>query len=259
MLLSRLSQTLLQSQRGPYLAPPGEGGEDGGAPATDVLTRDQMVSMLRTEANQVEQVAGKYDVAARDYEYKTRKQHYLTDEAHQAAFKEYVGPLEEAESAAIRIAGAASRNALAIRAQLVETIAVSDADMAVVAQRQPMIVRDIAELPLSQLAEDVRIAIARDDRPAMYVYARYLGERTKAGDLRSDRPDEAAARSQLSRMMLQIRESLRDNSFDDVRKRVADVLDKAGSLEGRAKKRQRDAAPRTTIRGERIVPWPRAS
>lgn len=259
MLRSRLETILLTAGRGPFFSPPGDGGESGGAPATDVLTKQQMTSLLRTDATQVDQVAQKYDAAAQTYTYKTGRQHFLTDEAHQASFREYVGPLEEAEAVAIRVAGAASRNALAVKSHLVETITVSDADMVAVAQRQPMIRQDIAELPLPRLAEDVRLAIARDDKPAMYLFARYLSERTKAGDRRSDRPEEAAARDQLSRMVLQIRETLRDTSFDDVRKQIAVMLEKAGTLESRARQRRREAVPRTTIRGEAIVPWPRAS
>jgi hypothetical protein len=145
-----------------------------------------MTAQLRRDASAATQAAEKYAAAATTYEYKARRMHYITDEAHEASFQEYAGPLDEAEAAALRVACAVTRIAFAVRAQLAETIAVSDQEMAVAAQRQTMIAGDVERLPLPRLAEDVRVAIMRNDRPAMYLYGRLLGERLKTGDPRSD-------------------------------------------------------------------------
>jgi hypothetical protein len=56
-------------------------------------------------------------------------------------------------------------------------MALSDAERATAAQLQGMIAGDIERSPLPHLAEDVRLAIMRSDKPAMFLYARLLGEK----------------------------------------------------------------------------------
>jgi hypothetical protein len=59
-------------------------------------------------------------------------------------------------------------------------------------------------------------------------------------------------------MVSQIRTALRDTSFDDVRKQVDGVLEKAGEIQGRAHQR-RSAARATTATtwdGRPKVAWP---
>jgi cell division protein FtsB len=138
-------------------------------PTSDVLTREQMTAQLRRDVSAATQAAEKYAAEEAAFEYKTRRMHYISDEMHEASFQEYAGPVDEAEAAALRVAGAVTRNARAVRAQLAETIAVSDQEMAAAAQRQTMIAGEVERLPLPRLAEDVRVAIMRDDRPAMYL------------------------------------------------------------------------------------------
>src|SRR3954471_10994046 len=101
-------------------------------------------STLRDEAEAIDAVASAdfealldatdrvgtaYDSAAPTYEYKTRKQHYLTDEAHAASFEEYLPPVRDAEDLVLREAGAAQRNARAVLGQLVEAMAVTPEEM----------------------------------------------------------------------------------------------------------------------------------
>jgi hypothetical protein len=73
--------------------------------STDVLTREQMTSLLRDDASRVLAANEQHDAVLKTFEYKTRRQHYESDVMHQAAFEEYRAPLDEAENAALRITG----------------------------------------------------------------------------------------------------------------------------------------------------------
>lgn len=69
---------------------------------------------------------------------------------------------------------------------------------------------------------------------------------------------EQQARAELSRLQLQIKDILRDPTFDAVRKEADLVLERAGSVRARASKgRRRLAGPVTTIDGQVKVPWPK--
>lgn len=225
----------------------------------DVMTVTQMTSMLRDDGTRVRGAQRALEAAEGLYARATDRFYYSTDEAHQASFKEHAGPLAKAEDSATGVASAAEANARAVLAQIPgDTITLDAAGMAEAATRQALLAHDAANLPLDRLMTDVRAAIAHDDKPAMFLYAKLVSQRLAEPQARDAQERQQSAVSSLRNMVWQINDALRDRSFDALRQQALDAIGEASTLRSRASKRERKAQPLVAHDGSKMVAWPNA-
>jgi hypothetical protein len=165
---------------------------------------------------------------------------------------------EAAARAAEGAASAAERNARRILAQVGEdrtTLPLTEITAA--SAMAPLIERDAERLSLPRIATEIRTAVATGDDASMYVWSRAIAPRLATRPPGEEHPDDARARSELARLQSQIREKLRDRTFDPIRQQADRVLERTWSIRAKAgKTRQRLAGPVKTTAGETKVPWP---
>jgi len=127
------------------------------------------------------------------------------------------------------------------------------------AELEPMIERDAGRLSLPRLATELRHAVATDDTAAMWCWARAVGPRLAARPEGVEHPTDAAARAELARLTSQVRDVLRDTTYDPIRAQADKVLEWASAAMAAAERGKRAlAGPVKTMSGVEKVPWPKA-
>jgi hypothetical protein len=226
-----------------------------------IMTREQMAGILNADRERVTTARRALETAQEQYALQTRRVNFISDEMHALALTEYLPDLREAETTARRVAEAAERNAREIRRQASLTVLARDADeTARAATLLPLVQHETANVALPELVDRVRAAIAREDRPAQYLYAELVPARLQGDDPRPESREGQAAR-ELRRMLDQIRQALRDTRFDVIMQGTDAALKESGELRTRALARRRndpnDPDPTIPRFGSRDkVPWP---
>lgn len=222
----------------------------------DVLTLPEMSRTLSADRDQLERARRALETAQATYRDATLRGRYFSDEAHAIALRDHLPALQSAEDAALRVAGAADRNAREIRRQTegaVMRLEPEDAGRA--AALLPLVQREVETLPLPALAVRIRAAISTGNTAAQYLYAETVPAWLKGDDPRHDSPEGQAAR-EMQRIVWQIRDALRDTSFDGIRAETDTALQRAGELRAKASARQRESAVHLSRDGRPKVAWP---
>jgi len=165
---------------------------------------------------------------------------------------------EAAATAAATAARAADANARAIHRQVGEDrISLPPTELSAASTMSPLIERDAERLSLPRLVTEVRAAVATGDRAAMYCWSRALAPRLANRPTGEERDEDQRARSDLGRLQSQIRETLRDTTFDAIRAQADRVLERASATRAAADRGKRAlAGPVTTTDGRVKVAWP---
>ena len=135
--------------------------------ASEIMNQDAMARLMADDASRCTRAEAALHEAQRTYRDHTHRSRHASDEAHEVALKDFLPELEAAERQAEAVARSAEKNTRRVRAQT------EHAGIAAAAARHAMIAADVARMPLDRVAADLRAAIARDDRPTMFLYARH--------------------------------------------------------------------------------------
>ena len=225
----------------------------------DVMTLPAMAAMARNDLAAVDAATRALAEAERVYGIATLRSMYLSDEAHEVGIRDRQPALHAARRANERAAEVAATNARTIRAQTASARLVVTPDEQIAAvHREPVIRRVVETGTLPGVRDELRASIISADRPACYLFAMLLPARlaAPAPPQEAGRPEVGAARSDLQRMLGQIRDELRDPAFGPIRKLADDVLERAGAVSAAAFTRQSDARLNEQVeRGEKVR-WP---
>ncbi len=236
----------------------------------DMLTIEQMTALMRNDLARLigaEAAFADQEAAWTALETTDRiraddsPEHRAAAEAIRLALRAQARPAYEAAArAAEGAASAADHNTRRILAQVTEDrITLPLTAIPTASALAPLIERDATRLSLPRIATEVRAAVATGDDAAMYCWSRAIAPRLATRPPGEEHPDDARARSELARLQSQIREKLRDTTFDPVRQEADKVLERAWSIRSVASRgRQRLAGPVKTTAGETKVPWPAA-
>ena len=232
--------------------------------AGDTLTTKEMAALLRDDLANVEAAAavhareqGRWDGNAKRTDIGGPRGEGR--EAIIAAVAAAHRPeLEAAAAAAAQAARAADANARAILRQVGEDrISLPPTELSAASTMSPLIERDAERLSLPRLVTEVRAAVATGDRAAMYCWSRALAPRLANRPTGEERDEDQRARSDLGRLQSQIRETLRDTTFDAIRAQADRVLERASATRAAADRGKRAlAGPVTTTDGRVKVAWP---
>ena len=225
-----------------------------------------MTSTLTEMTKQMDQdltgiAAAEHDLArAREHFLdKTLRSGHISAEARAVAERDHMPPLREAEQTLVQAGEQASRNARqVVKAAATARLRLAPGDEAVAAQRLPLFQQLAATAPLPQLADELRAALVSEDRPAMFALAMTLPARMDVapGPLDAGKPELEEARGELRTMLAQVRQTLRDTSFDPVRDRAHTVLSKAAAATQAIEARRQQAAQAADLASGRKVAWP---
>lgn len=214
---------------------------DTATPTSDVLTDAQMNSILRDDRERIDRAGQALEQAQSTYRYETQRGRHLSEEAHAAALRDRMPALESAEREAQRVADVSRRNTMSIRTQIENPgLALSPADAERAAAMAGVAKLEAESLPLAELEQRLRAAIARDDKAAMYLATVTMPARLNGDDARPLGREREAAQA-LRRMLSQARDVLRDASFDALHKETDGALLRADELRSKATKRRRQA------------------
>ena len=230
----------------------------------DAMTTDQMARLLRTELDNVEAAGAVHAREAARWDGNAKR----TDvggpngegrEAIIAAMHAAHRPeLEAAATAAATAARSADANARAVLRQIgADRPALPAAMRSAAAELAPLVEADAARLPLPQLAAEFRAAVASNDAPAMWVWSRAVAPRIAARPAGVEHPNDANARAELARLTSQVRDVLRDTTYDPIRAQADRVLERASAARAAADRGKRAlAGPAKTVDGRTKVAWP---
>ena len=209
---------------------------------TDIMTPTEITRVLANDETRIDQTGRTLATARSHYERLTLRGNYFTDEAHVASFNEHLPALEAAETAAIRAAEVAERNARLVLAQTRSAgVTLAPEEFAAAEARRSFIAEDAERLTLAEIRDAVARAIAVGDRPLMYLWLRAGRARLRAnaeGRL-PERGDEQA-RADLPRLFGQIGDQLRDTRLDGATKRADAALERALAAAKTAGTRRRE-------------------
>jgi hypothetical protein len=100
--------------------------------------------------------------------------------------------------------------------------------------KQAFVKEDAESLPAERLLEAVKYALLKDDRPALYLWQRYLPARLNRKPNESDgifaAADDAVHAAELRRLLSVVRQKLEDDSLIPVAKSASDLMVRAGKL-----------------------------
>ncbi len=167
---------------------------------------------------------------------------FVTNEAHQASFQEHAGILDAPEAQALWVAGLVHARARRLAARTQEERAqpkLTDAALASAAARREFVKEDCESLPLGEVRDAVRLAVAEGDRAALWLYLRYLPRRF--GNLRPADRGAEAERQELDSLLKQAAKALTDGKAGVVHEKARKLLARAQEARERAGKRQRAA------------------
>lgn len=208
------------------------------AGADPVQSFEEMVAELNSTTARLESVQTKLTQAQTDYQTKTEKYYFPTDEAREQARKDLLPTLEPVEQEAARLAGALSLNARRIlEATKSEAASQTDAEVAVADSKREFVKEDCTELDYRRLLSRVQQAINQGDRPAMWLYLRYGTQRLAHADKDQFNTDEVA-KSSFAAALRSIEGSLTTGKAKSVNDHAFKVLRKAQELERAATKRR---------------------
>lgn len=226
---------------------------------TGTPTLSQISETMRTDLDGVRDAQDALEAAQRTYATLTDRTRHSSDEAHEVALRDYLPPLREAEEHAARVAAAAERNARGIlKAIGHDRIWIDPNESTVAAQREPLIRQIVETSALPALADELRAAVIGEDRPTLYVFATLIPARLAAAPAprEAGQPEIDEARGELRGMLAQVRQTLRDKSFDATRARAGEVIAKARTVSlAAATRKQRAEEAARFARGEKVA-WP---
>ncbi len=185
----------------------------------------------------------RFTAAEADFAKRTDAARFITNEAHQASFKEHAGVLDAPEAEALGVAGEVHAKARRIAALTQEDRAqprLGDAEMASAAAKREFVKEDCEGLPLGDLLDAVRQAVAEGDRAAQWLYLRYLPKRFEV--LRPDDARLEAERQELDSLLKQAAGGLTDGKAGVVHEKARALQQRAMEATERAGRRQRAAA-----------------
>jgi len=232
--------------------------------AGDTMTTTQMARLLRADLDAVEAAGAAH---ARE-EARWHRTGQRTDvggpngegrdriiAAERAAHRP---ELEAATAAAATAARAADANARKVLSQIgADRMALPPAMRGAAAELAPLVEADAGRLSLPALAAEFRAAVASNDAPAMWVWSRAVAPRIAARPAGVEHPTDAAARAELGRLTSQVRDALRDTTYDPIRAQADRVLERAGAAMAAADRGKRAlAGPAKTTDGRVKVAWP---
>ncbi len=225
------------------------------------MTLAEMTTTMRRDLSSIEEAQAAQKKAEDTYTYTTNRVQFLSDEAHEAAVRDHFPPVAAVRETSARAAEAALKNARRVLHQTEATrLVVTPDEQASAARQEPVIRRVVDTGTLPSIRDELRASIIADDRAALLVFASHLPDRlAKVSDSDAGRPEVGEVRSEITRMLSQIRDQLRDRSFDPVRTLATDVVGRAGDVSSATLRRQTEARLNEQVeRGEKVR-WPRAS
>jgi len=227
----------------------------------DVMTLPEMAATARRDLSAIEEAQAAQTTAEVTYEQATQRALFLSDEAHQAARRDLFPPVAAARQQTLRVAEAGRRNALVTLHQTATArLVVTPDEQAAAARQEPVVRRVVDTQALTAVRDEMRGAIIAQDRAAMLLFATMVPDRlAKADPGEAQHPELGQARGDLGRMLSQVRDALRDTSFDPARRLATDVFGRAGDVSGAAFRRQADAQVAARIASGERVAWPKAS
>ena len=233
-------------------------------PAGDLLTTDQMTRQLRADLARVEAAGAAHAAQEARREFNERRADLggpngSGRDAIVAALTQAQRPeMEAAVQAADGAARAADANARQILSQLGgDRRSLPPSARAAAAELAPLVEADAGRLSLPRLATELRHAVATGDQAAMWCWARAIGPRLAARPAGVEHPTDEAARAELGRLTSQVKDALRDTSFDGIRQEADRVLERAGAVRAKADRGKRAlAGPVKTVDGRTKVAWP---
>jgi DNA-binding protein H-NS len=204
------------------------------------LTLDEMAKMLTAEEARLARAEAEFEQARQAYD---RNVLSVENDVIRAELDaEHLPAMVEAEGRAAGKAGTIRANLRDVYDQTQRSqYLLTDAEHAAVAARAPMIRDDCGSEPLPRLVDAIRYAILKDDRPALYCYAKFAPRRLAEGtrddsgqwkDTTSNRE-----RAEIRRMLKAIDARLKDPSLAPINQRAGELLVRAGKLEGAATQR----------------------
>jgi len=226
---------------------------------TSTPTLSQIFETMRTDLGAVRDAQDTLETAQRTYATLTDRTRHSSDEAHEVALRDYLPPLRDAEEHAVRVTAAAVRNTRGIlKAIGHDRIWIDPNESTVAAQREPLIRQIVERNDLPSLRDELRAAIIGEDRPSLYVFATLLPARLAAapGPLDAGQPEIEEARGEIRGMLAQVRQTLRDKSFDSTKERAGEILAKTTTVSLAAMARKRQAERQADIQSGRKVAWP---
>ena len=208
-----------------------------------MLTLAEIVAQLTADESTLGRLAASLTTAQRSYETATDRRYYSTEEAHAASFAEHLPAVQAVEAEVARGAGgirARAREAIALTERQQPTL--TDAEQAAAAMRREFVREDAETLPLDQLLERIQGVMLLDDRPGMYLYGRYARMRLGRGEGDGAPLDnrQGNAKGAIAAAVAEIDKRLRGGEVRAVYERALALLGKAGDLEAKAEKRERE-------------------
>ena len=222
------------------------------------MTLTEMTSAMRRDLSTIETAQTAEKAAEATYRYNTHRAHFLSDEAYEAGLRDYLLPVTEAREASQRAAEAARRNARVVLHQTESArLVVTPDEQESAARQEPVIRRVVDGGNLPAIRDELRAAIIAEDRAAMLLFATMLPDRlAKPAPEEAQRPELGQVRGEIVRMLSQARDTLRDQSFDPVRKLASEANARAGEVSAAAHRRRSEAAQAADLASGRKVAWP---
>lgn len=147
------------------------------------LTESGRLVRLMNATKSTVSISEQLDRAQREYRAAEARE-YRTAAGREAILAELEAPLRELEAEAqttareaIAFVDAAERRGRVVAQDLTHRAELSDAEMASASARLPFLRDDIARRTMPELARQIRAAIATNDYPSLFVFARYAGDR----------------------------------------------------------------------------------
>lgn len=222
------------------------------------MTLTEMATVMRRDLSTIEAAQTAEKAAEATYRYNTHRAHFLSDEAYEAGLRDYLPPVIEARAVSQRAAEGARRNAQLVlrQTEAARLVATPDEQMSA-ARQEPVIRRVVDGGSFDTIRDEFRAAIVADDRAAMLLFATMLPDRlAKPAPEEAQRPELGQARGEITRMLSQARDVLRDRSFDPVRKLASQANARAGEVSSAAfRRRSEEASAKQLASGEKVA-WP---
>jgi len=226
-------------------------------PENEVMTIDQMTTLLSDNGMGVINATTALELAQATYVRETDRTRYLSDQSHELSLSERMPALTAAETKAVRMAEIAEGNARRVRSQLAEMArpVLTDAEMTTASARAAVVGIEVEHASAAGLLPGIRRAIALGDRPTQYLYLTMLDEKTRRAPA-GETPEDQSVRSEVRRLLSQIRTTLESREFDGLRQKADEALDRAVRAGVAARKRRETAALQADYTRRGFVPLP---
>jgi len=224
-----------------------------------VKTLPEMTATLREALSTIEAAAAHERDAERDYQRITNRGSCASDEAHQVALRDYRPAVEEARRQHLRAAEDARQHVRTVLAHVAaDRLVVTPDEQAAAHRQEPVIRRVVDTAALPQVRDALRLALVSDDKAQMLLFATMLPHRLSkpADEGEVGRPEIGAARAEIARLVAQAKVTLRDPSFDGVRKLAGEVNERAHAVGAADQGRRQRAAQAVDLASGRKVAWP---